>query len=138
MSPPTPTDSPLAIANSSLKISLLSLGLTSFNSALLAVYCALLLPILTTTHAPAATAPSQHQRPAAVYTDSLLPYSYLGCFNETAEMPDADGARARALGGGGKVLVGKGNITVPMCLGYCGGTAGSGQAYEYAGLENSR
>lgn len=72
-----------------------------------------------------------HQQPT-IYTDSF-PYSYLGCFNETTDIPNTNGARALA---DGKVWAGPGYMTVPMCLGFCG--SGPGQVTRFAGLEYSR
>ncbi|ROW01543.1 hypothetical protein VSDG_02119 [Cytospora chrysosperma] len=77
---------------------------------------------------PTATA----QQQPTIYTDSF-PYSYLGCLNETTDIPNTNGARALA---DGKVWAGTGYMTVPMCLGFCGG--GPGQVYRFVGLEYSR
>ncbi|KUI62508.1 WSC domain-containing protein 2 [Cytospora mali] len=76
------------------------------------------------------TSPAQQQ--PTVYTNSL-PYSYIGCYHETTDLPNTNGARAL---NDGKVWVGPEYMTVPMCLGFCGG--GSGDVYNYAGLEYSR
>lgn len=68
----------------------------------------------------------------AIYNSSST-YSYLGCYNETTGLAGTNGARAL---NGGTSEVGKGNMTVEMCLGFCGGEAGP--RYMYAGLEYSR
>ena len=59
-------------------------------------------------------------------------YEYFGCYNETTEIPDSAGTRALD---GGINEVKKGEMTVPMCLSFCGD--GDTQ-YRYAGLEWSR
>lgn len=76
---------------------------------------------------PTATA----QGPVA-YTDSTQ-YSYQGCYRETTDIPNTNGARALD---DGKSWVGPDTMTVPKCLDYCGG--GSGDVYDFAGLEYSR
>jgi hypothetical protein len=59
-------------------------------------------------------------------------YQYLGCYNETTSVAGAGGVRALD---GGKNEVLEGQMTVPMCLAYCG--TGATQ-YAYAGLQFSR
>ncbi|KUI66306.1 Xylosyltransferase oxt [Cytospora mali] len=76
------------------------------------------------------TSPAQQQ--PTVYNNSM-PYSYIGCYHETTDLPNTNGARAL---NDGKVWVGPEYMTVPMCLDFCGG--GSGEVYNYAGLEYSR
>lgn len=59
-------------------------------------------------------------------------YTYLGCYEETIALSNTSHLRALQ---GGKNQVAAGNMTVPMCLDFCGG----GEVkYEYAGLEYSR
>ncbi|KAK7745078.1 hypothetical protein SLS53_003313 [Cytospora paraplurivora] len=70
------------------------------------------------------------QKPVA-YTDSSQ-YSYQGCYRETTDIPNTNGARALD---DGKSWVEPEFMTVPKCLGYCGG--GSGEVYNFAGLEYS-
>lgn len=67
-----------------------------------------------------------------IYNSSTA-YLYAGCYTETNNLPSTSGARALD---GGAVQVGTGNMTVNMCLEFCGG--GSGVMYKYAGLEYSR
>ncbi|OIW35073.1 hypothetical protein CONLIGDRAFT_627135 [Coniochaeta ligniaria NRRL 30616] len=60
-------------------------------------------------------------------------YTYFGCWNETTSVSGAGGVRALD-GGTSEVL--QGQMTVPLCLAFCGG--GSATQYKYAGLEFSR
>ncbi|ROW11261.1 hypothetical protein VMCG_01283 [Cytospora schulzeri] len=94
----------------------------------LTINLALATLVLFFTTIPTATA----QQQPTIYTNSY-PYSYLGCYNETTDLPNTNGARALS---DGKVWVGSGYMTAPMCLDFCGG--GSGQVYKFAGLEYSR
>lgn len=67
----------------------------------------------------------------SVYDDSKK-YKYDGCYNETTQVPGS--ADTRALGGGIDESL-PGQMTVPICLAFCG----SGNTeYRYAGLEWSR
>lgn len=59
-------------------------------------------------------------------------YEYKGCYNETTQIPGSAGTRALD---GGINEVKQGEMTVPMCLSFCGD--GDTQ-YLYAGLEWSR
>ncbi len=70
------------------------------------------------------------QRTVAIYDDSDK-YGYYGCYNETTGI--ADSAGTRALDGPNEVK--KGEMTVPMCLEFCGN---GDKQYRYAGLEWSR
>ncbi|PHH61280.1 hypothetical protein CDD81_510 [Ophiocordyceps australis] len=67
----------------------------------------------------------------AIYNDSGR-YSYLGCFNETTDIPASDHSRALS---DGINQVRPGQMTVPMCLAFC---ANGATRYRYAGLEWSR
>ena len=62
-------------------------------------------------------------------------YRYAGCYNETTAVSGAGGARA--LGDGADEVL-AGQMTVPLCLGFCAGGGGGGTVYKYAGLEFSR
>ncbi|KJZ73522.1 hypothetical protein HIM_07078 [Hirsutella minnesotensis 3608] len=66
-----------------------------------------------------------------IYDDSKL-YKYLGCYNETTEVPGSDGSRALP---DGIDEVRQGEMTVPMCLAFC---ANGRTQYRYAGLQWSR
>lgn len=66
-----------------------------------------------------------------IYKDSNK-YSYLGCYSETTGIANSTGERALAHG---ISEVRAGEMTVPMCLSFCGD--GSAK-YLYAGLEFSR
>jgi hypothetical protein len=70
------------------------------------------------------------QRNVVIY-DQSDKYSYYGCYNETTGIAGADGSRA--LDGPNEVK--KGEMTVPMCLDFCGNGE---KQYRYAGLEWSR
>ncbi|OHW95486.1 WSC domain-containing protein [Colletotrichum incanum] len=67
-----------------------------------------------------------------IYTGSDK-YKYQGCFNETNDI--ANTAHERALSGGASRVL-QGNMTVPLCLSFCG--SGADKEYTYAGLEYSR
>lgn len=67
----------------------------------------------------------------SIYDDSKK-YKYYGCYNETTQVPGS--ADTRALGGGIDESL-PGQMTVPICLAYCGN--GDTQ-YRFAGLEWSR
>ncbi|UKZ53745.1 hypothetical protein TrVGV298_007544 [Trichoderma virens] len=67
----------------------------------------------------------------SVYDDSKK-YKYFGCYNETTQIPDS--AETRALGGGIDESL-PGQMTVPICLAFCGNGA---TQYRFAGLEWSR
>ncbi|EON99677.1 putative wsc domain-containing protein [Phaeoacremonium minimum UCRPA7] len=73
------------------------------------------------------------QRPEpTIYNASSTKYVYEGCYNETTGISGTNGDRALS---GGIHMIGIGNMTVPMCLDYCG--SGS-VTYTYAGIEYSR
>lgn len=57
-------------------------------------------------------------------------YGYVGCYNETAGLPDTSGART--LSGGGKTF--DGIMTVQMCVEYCSKNGN----FPFAGVEYSR
>ncbi|KAH6608720.1 carbohydrate-binding wsc [Trichoderma cornu-damae] len=59
-------------------------------------------------------------------------YKYYGCYNETTQVSGS--AETRALGGGIDESL-PGQMTVPICLAYCGN---GNTEYRYAGLEWSR
>ncbi|KAJ4397165.1 hypothetical protein N0V93_001389 [Gnomoniopsis smithogilvyi] len=65
--------------------------------------------------------------------NSSTDYQYSGCYTETTNLPYTGGTRAL---NNGSNQVGTGNMTVSMCLNFCGG--GSGRPFKYAGLEYSR
>ncbi|EHK50006.1 uncharacterized protein TrAtP1_007880 [Trichoderma atroviride] len=67
----------------------------------------------------------------SVYDDSKK-YKYDGCYNETTQVPGS--ADTRALGGGIDESL-PGQMTVPICLAFCGN---GNTEYRYAGLEWSR
>lgn len=67
----------------------------------------------------------------SVYDDSKK-YKYNGCYNETTQVPGS--ADTRALGGGIDESL-PGQMTVPICLAFCGN---GDTEYRYAGLEWSR
>lgn len=73
-------------------------------------------------------------RPRPTINSGSAEYTYLGCYEETIAL--ANTSHLRALHGG-KDQVGGGRMTVPLCLGFCGGD-GDGVKYEFAGLEYSR
>ncbi|KAM4059693.1 WSC domain-containing protein [Hirsutella rhossiliensis] len=76
----------------------------------------------------AAAAQTQHVR---IYNESTK-YTYHGCFNETTDIDGSDRSRALA---DGINQVKRGEMTVPLCLGFC---ANGRTQYRYAGLEWSR
>ena len=59
-------------------------------------------------------------------------YKYLGCYNETMGVANSDGSRTLD-GGSNEVL--PGNMTVELCVAFCGNAA---TPYKFAGLEYSR
>lgn len=61
-------------------------------------------------------------------------YSYVGCYQETTDVPNTNGERAL---NDGDVWVSPDYMTVPSCLDFCGGQS-LGIVYKYAGLEYSR
>lgn len=67
----------------------------------------------------------------SIYKDSQK-YAYYGCYNETTEIDGSDHSRALS---DGTNEVKRGEMTVPMCLGFC---SGGKTEYRYAGLEWSR
>jgi hypothetical protein len=103
-----------------------SLSAVGFLSAL-ALLAPLLLALTALFPNPAAAAD-----PAPTVFDSSDKYAYQGCYNETTAVEGAGGVRALA---GGINEVRKGDMTVQLCLGFCG----NGETkYKYAGLEYSR
>jgi hypothetical protein len=100
------------------------LSLRSRGAVLLATVLAALL----------ATGPALADATTLSIYDSSSTYRYGGCFNETTEISGS--AMTRALQDG-KMLQGTGNMTVEMCLGFCGHND-TGAAYKFAGLEYSR
>ncbi|KAJ9142223.1 hypothetical protein NKR23_g7499 [Pleurostoma richardsiae] len=89
---------------------------------LLALLLAALLP-----HPAAA----QNSTEVTIYNASDK-YAYYGCYNETTGLAGTSGARALS---GGANEVGTGNMTVPICLGFC---SSGGTEYKYAGIEYAR
>lgn len=70
---------------------------------------------------------AQKQQRVGIFNGSAK-YTYLGCYNETTDIAGSDRSRALA---GGTNQVRRGEMTVPLCLNFCG-------EYRYAGLEWSR
>jgi hypothetical protein len=68
----------------------------------------------------------------SIYNTSTV-YHYVGCYNETTELPET--AQKRALDGGIMESL-PGNMTVPMCLDFC--AKNTTMEYKFAGLEYSR
>lgn len=91
---------------------------------------------LTPTHHPVVQAAAAAARDAAVHLsiyNASTAYHYVGCYNETTELPGT--AQRRALDGGIMESL-PGNMTVPMCLDFCARNATT--EYRFAGLEYSR
>ena len=99
-----------------------------------------LLPLLL---APLANAQQQTQAAATtveIYTAPGSGYKYHGCYNETTELPDTLGVRAL---NGGTNEVRPGNMTVDMCIAFCGTGAGDASGgktgkFAFVGLEYAR
>lgn len=103
-----------------------SLSAVGFLSAL-ALLAPLLLALTALFPNPVAAAD-----PTPTVLDTSDKYAYQGCYNETTAVEGAGGVRALA---GGINEVRKGDMTVQLCLGFCG----NGETkYKYAGLEYSR
>jgi len=103
----------------------------SFLTPFLFFFILLLTPILTL---------AQQQKPSIYIPPSKSGYTYLGCYNETTDLPDTAGLRAL---NGGKNVVKPGEMTVNMCLEFCSTGAGDSKGgntamFEYVGLEYSR
>lgn len=90
---------------------------------------ALLLTLLVSATVHAQDAPQNAS--LTVYDDSDQ-YAYHGCYNETTGIEGAGGARALE---GGITEVRADEMTVPMCLDFCGK---GDEEYRYAGLQWSR
>ncbi|KAK1769562.1 WSC domain-containing protein 2 [Phialemonium atrogriseum] len=87
------------------------------------------------TAASTATTTTSPAAPTPTVLDVSDRYRYAGCYNETTAVSGAGGARA--LGDGADEVL-AGQMTVPLCLGFCAGGGGGGTVYKYAGLEFSR
>jgi len=99
---------------------------------LVAPLFSVLLLLLAWIPAPAAAADGDVKQPLVVYNQSTT-YAYLGCYNETNDLPNS--ARKRALPDGIND-VRPDTMTVPECLKFC--ASSTNITYKYAGLEYSR
>lgn len=90
-----------------------------------------LLPVICVVFALVSSSRAQSNDTLSVFQPDDT-YSYHGCYNETTEIPDSNGARALS---GGIAEVREDEMTVPLCLEIC---SGEEQEYVYAGLQWAR
>lgn len=103
------------------------------NSLLSTLLLALTLLSAIATAQSATTSAPPTSSPTIVQSVSGTKYKYQGCYNETTGVSGAGGARALN-DGVNEVL--EGQMTVPMCLAFCGNQ--NKTEYKYAGVEFSR
>ncbi|KAI1329610.1 WSC domain-containing protein [Xylariaceae sp. FL0255] len=73
--------------------------------------------------------------PLQIINNTTSGYVYIGCWNETTDLPDTNGLRALS-GGINEVL--PGSMTVSVCADFCAHNDTSHGPYKLAGLEYSR